>query len=156
MAQYLSFKKSFLVTAILVVVLGVGVNSLTLDAATKDIEAKYPHVLSVEMYQHSWSHFSPGDGIMITEVRGTAKGFKVGESFYVRGMYSLESRTDAQLHVYATNGEVDSSQGLPISKGIGTFEREFTLTKAGMPHVTFYPTKSGSGFGGMYFREIAE
>ena len=109
--------------------------------------------IAVETYSTNWSRFEPGDGIHITEVRGTAPDFSVGERYRVKGTYKLDSRSEAMLHVYATNGRVESKQGPNVARGTGPFEREFTLLKEGMPHVNYYPAGGGEGFGGTYFRK---
>ena len=60
---------------------------------------------------------------------------------------------EAVLHVYATNGEVQNSQGPLIKRGEGQFTRTFTLLKEGELHLSFYPAKGGDGFGGVYFAQ---
>lgn len=121
-------------------------------AQTVEVSETYPHEIAIETYQPDWATFQPGDSIEILDVRGTTPEFKEGEDFYVRGRYTLVSRDAAQLHVYATNGNVESEQGPDVLKGEDEFTREFTLMKSGMPHVSFYPVGGGDGIGGTYFR----
>lgn len=112
----------------------------------------YPNVIEIETYQPNWAHFQPGDSIEILEVRGTEPDFQKGHRYYVRGRYVLASHKSAELHVYATNGEVRSDQGPAVAKGAGEFVRTFTLLQTGDPHVSFYPVDGGDGFGGTYFK----
>ena len=76
-----------------------------------------------------------------------------GQTYIVSGRYTLKSHDDAMLHVYATNGEVQSSQGPSIKRGEGRFARTFTLLKDGDLHLSFYPTNGGESFGVAYFAQ---
>jgi beta-lactamase regulating signal transducer with metallopeptidase domain len=97
--------------------------------------------------------FQNGDSIEITDLSGPAGVIKPGETYIVSGRYTLKSHDDAALHVYATNGEVQSSQGPSIKRGEGRFTRTFTLLKEGDLHLSFYPARGGDSFGGVYFAQ---
>jgi len=99
------------------------------------------------------SKFQNGDSIEITDLYGSAGVIKPGETYIVSGRYTLKSHDDAALHVYATNGEVQSSQGPSIKRGEGRFTRTFTLLKEGDLHLSFYPARGGDSFGGVYFAQ---
>lgn len=122
-----------------------------------DVKEKYPYEIPIEMYHTSWSAFQPGDEIIVTELRGTSPRIEEGASYRVAGTYTLASRHDAILHVYATNGQTENDHQAPVvAKGDGTFVREFKLEKLGMLHMTYYPSGGGNGFGGIYFRTPAK
>ena len=112
--------------------------------------------IEIETYLQSWSGFEEGDSITVDGLWGSKPRIEVGGTYLVRGYYTLASHDEAMLHVYATNGQVESEQGPNVAKGQGHYERMFTLTEAGMPHVNYYPAGGGSGFGGTYFRERAK
>ena len=95
--------------------------------------------------------FRPGDSIEITEVSGSSDVLEVGQTYTVKGRYTLASEDAAALHVYATNGETRSEQGPIVQRGSGEFVRTFTFVKQGKLHLSFYPAKGGNGFGGIYF-----
>jgi beta-lactamase regulating signal transducer with metallopeptidase domain len=99
------------------------------------------------------SEFLDGDSIAITELAGSAGMIKPGHTYTVNGRYTLKSHDEAMLHVYATNGEVNSVQGPPVKRGEGEFSRTFTLLENGDLHLSFYPAKGGNGFGGVYFAQ---
>ena len=97
------------------------------------------------------SSFEAGDWIEITELLGTGRDLEVGRTYTVKGRYTLVSQDSAMLHVYATNGDVQSQQGPVISRGSGEFTRTFTYLKPGDLHLSFYPAKGGSSFASVYF-----
>lgn len=104
-------------------------------------------------FETSKADFQLGDQIQITELLGTAQAIKMGETYTVKGKYTLASHNTAMLHIYATNGETSSEQGPLIERGGGEFSRTFTMLKPGELHLSFYPAGGGNGFGGIYFRE---
>lgn len=97
--------------------------------------------------------FLEGDSIEITEITGSADRFEPGQTYTIKGKYRLASHDEAMLHVYATNGAIESQQGPVVKKGSGEFVRTFTYKKEGSLHLSFYPANGGSGFGGIYFVE---
>ncbi|MFA5292903.1 MAG: M56 family metallopeptidase [Phycisphaerae bacterium] len=97
--------------------------------------------------------FLEGDSIEITEVLGSTDKIETGQTYTVKGKYDLSSADEAMLHIYATNGEIDSQQGPVIKRGSGDFTRTFTYQKEGWLHLSFYPANGGSGFGGIYFAQ---
>ena len=102
-------------------------------------------------FEITTAKFNQGDLIEITDLSGTASDIRPGATYVVKGRYKLESRDDAMLHVYATNGETSSNQGPIIKRGEGQFTRTFTVLKEGMLHLSFYPADGGESFGGVYF-----
>lgn len=97
------------------------------------------------------SEFRPGDSIRISNVQR-------GDGFLtVTADYELASEPEAtiSLHITATKGDgrskTASSQSKNIQKGKGTVTLHHPAVGEGMPHVSFYPSKGGSVFGGVYF-----
>lgn len=102
------------------------------------------------------SEFRPGDSIRITNVQR-------GDNFItVTAEYELASEPQAtiSLHITRTKGDGHSktaaSQSKAISNGKGTVTLHHPDVGEGMPHVSFYPAKGGSVFGGIYFGTAAE
>ena len=100
--------------------------------------------------------FRPGDSIRITNVQR-------GDDFLtVTAEYELASEPEAtiSLHVTQTKGDgkskTEPSQFKHILKGKGTVTLHHPHAREGMPHVSFYPAKGGSVFGGVYFGTAAE
>ncbi len=103
------------------------------------------------------AEFLPGDSIAIEEVRGTSELISTGQTYCVRGTYTLASHGEAMLAFYVTVtsgsgvSQVEPAQRVKVVKGSGSFRLTKSMTEPGYPHVTFYPVGSGSGFGGVYF-----
>jgi beta-lactamase regulating signal transducer with metallopeptidase domain len=102
------------------------------------------------------SGFHPGDSIVITEVRGTSDSFGVGETYQVKGTYTLASHDHATLALSVTArdpkdayGDWGAWQTVKINRGSGTFTLTERMACEGYPHVSFYD--EGKGFGGVYF-----
>jgi FecR protein len=96
--------------------------------------------------------FAPGDAITITSVTGDRSTLEVGGVYHVEGTWHLESQPSATLALFVTNGKAEGPASLHVEKGEGTFSIDVTrLTRAGYPHVSFYPTSGGASFGGAYF-----
>ena len=102
------------------------------------------------------AEFRPGDSIRITNVQR-------GDGFLtVTADYELASEPEARisLHITQTKGDGRSktaaTQSKTIQKGKGTVTLHHPTMGEGMPHVSFYPTKGGSVFGGVYFGTAAE
>jgi beta-lactamase regulating signal transducer with metallopeptidase domain len=102
------------------------------------------------------AEFRPGDSIRITNVQR-------GDGFLtVTADYELASEPEARisLHITQTKGDGRSktaaTQSKTIQKGKGTVTLHHPTMGEGMPHVSFYPTKGGSVFGGVYFGTASE
>ena len=102
------------------------------------------------------SEFRPGDSIRITNVQR-------GKDFLtVTADYELASEPEATISLYITATKGDgrsataSSQSKKIQKGKGTVTLHHPAVGEGMPHVSFYPAKGGSVFGGVYFGSAEE
>ena len=102
------------------------------------------------------AEFRPGDSIRITNVQR-------GDDFLtVTADYELASEPEARisLHITQTKGDGRSktapTQSKTIQKGKGTVTLHHPTLGEGMPHVSFYPIKGGSVFGGVYFGTAAE
>jgi len=116
--------------------------------AKTDVQARQP--INFEITS---TKFQNGDSIEITDLSGPAGAIRPGQTYTVSGRYTLKTHDDALLYVYATNGEVQSSQGPSIKQGEGQFTRTFTLLKEGDLHLSYYPLGGGDGFGGVYFAQ---
>ena len=115
----------------------------------------FPYAVPFELGE---THFLPGDRITITEVRGTHDTIALRQIYCVKGRYTLASHDRAQLSVGITaDNAADGTrtgfrpQDTIVNKGEGTFTLFLPMVCKGWPHVSFYPTNGGSGFGGVYF-----
>ena len=108
-------------------------------------------------FSTSQVQFAAGDAITITEVLASSPNLAPGDSVVVRGTYTLQSQPSALLAIYLTAnapGAIDGSSAASrktVSAGSGTFELAYEIKQPGSLHVTFYPSGSGSSFGGVYF-----
>ncbi len=116
---------------------------------------EFPHTVEFEA---GGSQFAMGDNITVLEVRGTAKTFKPGNRYWIRGTYRLSSRDKATLSVFTTakdaadgKGPVFAEQTIQIERGDGSFTLVLPMSYRGWPHASFYPAEGGEGFGGTYF-----
>jgi beta-lactamase regulating signal transducer with metallopeptidase domain len=105
------------------------------------------------------TEFRPGDSIRIINVR---RGENVENVLTVTAEYELASEPEAIILLSITRTKGDgfsksaASQSKTISKGKGTVTLHSPDVREGMPHVSFYPSKGGDGFGGIYFGTAAE
>ncbi|HEY1787341.1 MAG TPA: DUF192 domain-containing protein [Verrucomicrobiae bacterium] len=133
--------------------------TVTLNAfrATADPVATNENLPYTVRFELGSSAFAPGDSINIKEVRGTTKKIEIGGTYSIAGTYTLNSRDHASLSFYDTSigysgpTAVDPSQSVRIEKGTGSFYLVKTMHDDGYLHVSFYPVRSGSDFGGVYF-----
>lgn len=101
--------------------------------------------------------FRDGDVIEITDVRATSARLEQGDSVTVRGRFRLESHDEAQLSLYLTQTEgdgveeTDPGQIVRVQKGRGEFELKTTIKHRGALHLTYYSSRTGKPFGGVYF-----
>jgi hypothetical protein len=123
-------------------------------AADRSDVRYFPYKVSFELGD---AEFAPGDNITIEEVRGTSEGITTGQTYCVSGTYTLASKEEAKISLFATatsgsgRSQIDPSQTMHVTKGSGSFRLIKTMNEPGYLHVSFYPAKSGSGFGGVYF-----
>lgn len=96
-------------------------------------------------FEKGVSKFLPGDDIAISEIRGTAKEFKPGNNYQIKGKYKLHSHPGAQLSAFTTakeakdgTGPVQSIQTQKISNGDADFTIILPMTIHGWPHLSFY------------------
>jgi hypothetical protein len=127
--------------------------ALAASGGTSDTARDFPSVVVFELGE---AEFLPDDSIIIQQVRGTSSTIGAGGTYCVEGTYTLASREEADLALFATTlGDVpsptDPSQHTRIEKGTGTFRLVKTMKQEGYLHVSFYPVPSGSAFGGVYF-----
>ncbi len=123
------------------------------SAATRDTAADFPSVVPFEL---GMTEFLPGDSITIQTVRGTSPTIRTGETYCVEGTYTLASKDEADLALFATtvtavSVPTESSQIVRVKKGTGTFRLVKPMREEGYLHVSFYPAPGGSSFGGVYF-----
>lgn len=102
------------------------------------------------------TEFRPGDSIRITNVQR-------GDNFLtVTAEYELASEPQATISLHITrtksdgHSKTDESQSKSVSNGKGTVTLHHPDVGEGMPHVSFYPAKGGSVFGGVYFGAAEE
>jgi len=122
-------------------------------ARSQEITASFPHEVPFESGD---AEFAPGDRITIEQIRGTRETIVPGETYSVEGTYTLASREEAELALFATTSNpnptpVDPRQTVRVRKGSGHFRLIKTVSDDGYLHVSFYPVPSGSDFGGIYF-----
>jgi hypothetical protein len=109
-------------------------------------------------FQLGSSQLAPGDKLSITEIRGSADVISAGNSYLIKGTYTLASQPEAVLAVNITSTQRGVNDNGPygnnvvnIKKGSGTFTLELRMNIAGYPHLSFYPTNGGGWFGNLYF-----
>ena len=138
---------------------GVGVAALlfvtaSLDRAlAADAATDFPYVIQWETGD---TEFAPGDAITINSVRGTAATITTGGTYCVEGTFTLASRDEAKVSLFATSNyrgatPVTPEQTMQVARGSGNFRLVKTMNEDGYLHVSFYPVPSGSSFGGVYF-----
>jgi BlaR1 peptidase M56/Protein of unknown function (DUF1559) len=123
--------------------------------AEKSDVSTFPHKIPFEI---GASRFASGDTIEILEIRGTAETFEPGNSYWIKGTYTLASRDRAKLSAFTTakhaadaKSSVQSIQTVNVGRGTGEFTLILPMRHEGWPHVSFYPAGGGNGFGGIYF-----
>ena len=134
--------------ALLSLTLALGARAAT-NSTTGDISSVVPFELGE-------GEFLPGDSITIQRVSGTSSTIQTGQTYCVEGTYTLASKDQADLALYATTKSAAHtptypSQIMRIEKGTGTFRLVKTMREEGYLHVSFYPVPAGSAFGGIYF-----
>jgi hypothetical protein len=107
------------------------------------------------------SQFFNADYIKIKSVKSSGNGFEKGATITVKGIYTLNSLETAHLGFYSTTtlkpGEapkatpVQDSQRAEAQKGRHRFTLSKVIREDGHPHLTFYHSKTGKPFGGVYF-----
>jgi RNA polymerase sigma factor (sigma-70 family) len=109
-------------------------------------------------FQLGSSQLAPGDKLSITEIRGSADAISAGNSYLIKGAYTLASQPEAVLAVNITSTQRGVNDNGPygnnvvnIKKGSGTFALELRMNITGYPHLSFYPTNGGGWFGNLYF-----
>ncbi|MCX6903185.1 MAG: hypothetical protein NTW03_06830 [Verrucomicrobia bacterium] len=122
-------------------------------AATDEATDQFSKVIPYELGD---AEFAPGDNITIRAVRGTKDSIQPGGTYAVEGTYTLNSKEEASLALFATTrnsspSPIDAKQSVRIKKGTGAFRLIKTMTTDGYLHVSFYPLPAGRGFGGVYF-----
>lgn len=107
------------------------------------------------------AQFFNADYIEILSVTSSGKGFEIGATVIVEGVYTLNSAEAAQLAFYSTTmrktGEkpastpIQKSQRTRAIRGKHIFKLSKVIENDGKPHLTFYVEKKGKPFGGVYF-----
>lgn len=116
--------------------------------------------LSEVAFSPTRQQFADGDSIAIDQVRASSSRLAVGDTVVVNGRYVLQSRSEARLGLsLTTNGPsgwtpVQPDSNKTIGAGAGKFELRHKIHSPGSLHVTFYPVRSGSSFGGVYFASV--
>jgi hypothetical protein len=139
------------IAALLAIVMSGGVPS---KSAADDNSGEFPYAVRFELGD---IQFATGDNVTIKQMRGTSGRITTGETYCVEGTYTLSSKDEAELAFYATTlsasgpTPVDAKQHVRIKKGTGSFRLVKTMKEDGYLHLSFYPVRSGSDFGGVYF-----
>ncbi|MHC4778060.1 MAG: hypothetical protein ACYTFG_05720 [Planctomycetota bacterium] len=94
--------------------------------------------------------FIEGDAIFVEAAYGPDDRFTEGGNYKIEGTYFLNSRDEALLAFYITNGKVSGRNRMRVRRGQGRFEFEIEVEEGGMPHISYYPPVEGSSFGGVY------
>jgi len=137
-----------------------GATSPAASMARQDVHDRFPSLedqkfIKVPFVQGATS-FKGGNSITILEVRGTAKTFKPGNIYWIKGTYTLRSHDRAMLAAYTT--AMDAAHGTSpsltvqstnVDRGEGTFTLFLPMLYRGWPHVSFYA--DGESFGEVYF-----
>jgi beta-lactamase regulating signal transducer with metallopeptidase domain len=169
-APYVSTKSLFVLALLAILVLPLFLQTTKTEAradsneeapAARDQEpvAATTSELPYEVkFEQGATRFMDGDKIAIVDVRGTAETFTPGNTYLIKGEYTLASHDRAELSAYITamdaeNGRSGSHklQTTVVNRGDGTFTLLLPMSYRGWPHVSFYPADGGDGFGGNYF-----
>jgi hypothetical protein len=124
------------------------------NAADKDQRGEFPFNIAVEV---GASEFGPGDGIVITSLKGDRENLEAGGHYLVEGTYTLSSADEADLAFFLTSRGLAGSTSISdeehvfVSRGSGKFSLQKTLLGEGWPHLTFYVRERPHG--GVYFGE---
>jgi hypothetical protein len=117
--------------------------------------ADFPHVVR---FKQGAARFLEGDDITIQEIRGTAETFSPGNIYRIVGTYKLASHDKAMLAAYTTASNAADGrsrslkvQHMYVDRGKGMFTLFLPMSYEGWPHVSFYPSDGGEGFGDNYF-----
>jgi len=109
-------------------------------------------------FEQGATQFLAGDNISIDEIRGTSETFTPGNTYRIKGTYSLASNDDSTLAAYITASDAANArsksrkvQRTLVKRGDGTFTLILPMSYEGWPHVSFYPRGGGSSLGGNYF-----
>ncbi len=100
--------------------------------------------------------FRPGDSIRITSVVQTRELLSVSVE------YELGSTEEASLALYVTSLKsnqptpADPRQSIKVKKGRGAATLHRPMPYDGLPHITFYDSKTHQGIGGVYFGTAEE
>ena len=115
----------------------------------------FPHIVK---FEQGATRFQDGDKITILEVSGTADTMSPGNTYRIKGTYTLASHDRATLAAYTTaskaangTGPTHKVQSTVVNRGTGTFTLILPMSCEGWPHLSFYPADGGSSFGGNYF-----
>jgi hypothetical protein len=121
------------------------------NAMTRSSQTDFPYVVP---FEQGAAKFESGDGITITEVRGTSPDM-LGGIYRISGTYTLASHENATLAASVTakksedgRGYWNKAQTTTITKGSGTFTLFLPMSIDGWPHISFYG--KSSDFGGTY------
>lgn len=131
---------------------------LLLGLVLPPILASFLHgaaALSSIPFSTSQAQFAPGDSITVQEVLASSPNLGLGDSFIVRGTYTLQSQSSAIMGISLTTRE---PVGVPsqatarkeVAGGTGTFEMQYTVQFEGTIYIAFTPTAGGSSFGRIY------
>lgn len=135
----------------------ISLSSLVVDlanAADNDPHGEFPYVIATEV---GASEFGPGDGIVITSLKGDREHLEPGGSYIIEGTYTLSSADEADLAFFLTSRglagstPVSNEEHVFVSRGSGKFSLKKTLLGDGWPHLTFYVRERPHG--GVYFGE---
>lgn len=104
------------------------------------------------------TEFHNNDSIKIESVESDTSSFKEGSIVVIKGSYTLNSKITANLSFFQTSTEkkhakstIANTQTVSTKNGTHNFILAKKMVGSGYPHVTFYNSKTGKPFGGIYF-----
>ena len=110
-----------------------------------------PCSLMFVKFEQGATRFQDGDKITILEVRGTADTMSPGNTYRIKGTYTLASHDRATLAAYTTaskaadgTGPTHKVQSTVVNRGTGTFTLVLPMSCEGWPHLSFYPADGGT------------
>jgi hypothetical protein len=122
--------------------------ALAASGGTSETTTDFPAAVTFELGK---AEFLPGDSITIQQIRGTSFTIVTGGACCVEGTYTLASKEEADLALFATtvsdvSSPIDPSQHTRIATGKGKFCLVKTMRQEGYLHKCKRPRLGSSLF----------